>query len=173
MQVPALLSRSSGGSDNGPVARGFVQENEFEIGEVLDCDQIAGDRRKDRRYELHLDLRWKLVRRRRVLFSGSGKTLDLSSGGLKIETDKPLPAGLNVELSVCWPVLLHNVAPLQLFVTGKIVRCDGNMAAIRTTQHEFRTIAMSSEHRSLLGRPKGVPAALTRHAEVAGLGKLQ
>jgi hypothetical protein len=149
-----------------------MEEEEFEVGEALESEQIAGDRRRDRRYELHLELRWKLIRRRRMLFSGAGKTLDVSSGGLKIETDRPLPVGMNVELSICWPVLLHNVAPLQLFVTGRIVRSEGNHAAIRTNQHEFRTIALASEHRLVLPGPKGMPP-LSRHTGLAGLGKLQ
>ena len=62
-------------------------------------DVISGDRRADRRYEMRLELRWKLVRRRRVLESGTGYTVDLSSGGILIEAGKHLPAGLNLELS--------------------------------------------------------------------------
>lgn len=109
----------------------------------LNGDRIAGDRRSDRRYEITLDLRWKVIRRRRVLDAGTGTTLDLSSGGILFETDRPLPAGLNVELSISWPVLLHNIAPLQLVVVGRIVRAAGRKTAIRMTQHEFRTAKSS------------------------------
>src|SRR6516162_9237728 len=83
---------------------------------------IRGDRRSDRRYEIALDVRWKLIRRRRVLDAGVGATLDLSSGGILFEAERALPTTGNVELSIAWPVLLHNVSPMQLFVTGKIVR---------------------------------------------------
>ncbi|MGA3099680.1 MAG: PilZ domain-containing protein, partial [Bryobacteraceae bacterium] len=86
---------------------------------------IAGDRRGDRRYEIRLEARWKLVRRRKVLETGSGRTLDFSSGGVLFEPGRQLPVGLNVELSISWPVLLHNVAPLQLVVYGRIVRSNG------------------------------------------------
>ena len=58
------------------------------------------------------------------------------------------PKGLNVELSIAWPVLLHNVAPMQLVATGKIVRCNGRQVAIQTTQHEFRTAGISAEQRN-------------------------
>src|ERR1044072_1756717 len=88
-------------------------------------DQIAGDRRKDRRYQLQLDLKWKLIRRRRVLDTGTGQTVDVSSGGILFDAGRHLPEGLNVELSLTWPVLLHNVAPMQLVVTGRIKRCNG------------------------------------------------
>src|SRR5262245_17615401 len=94
-------------------------------------DTIAGDRRNSQRYGLHLDLRWKLIRRRRVLDTGTGATIDLSSGGLLFDAGRHLPEGLNVELAIAWPVLLHNVAPLQLMVSGRIVRSRGRHIAIR------------------------------------------
>ena len=99
-------------------------------GTIQEFDTIAGDRRRDKRYVLELDVRWKLIRRRRLLESGEGRTVDLSSGGILFDAGRPLPAGLNVELSVTWPVMLHNVAPLQLLVTGKIVRSDGRRTAV-------------------------------------------
>lgn len=108
---------------------------------------IAGERRGDRRYALQLDLKWKLVRRRRVLETGTGNTLDLSSSGILLDAGRPLPAGLNLELSVAWPVLLHNVAPLKLVVSGRIVRTEGRLCAIQMAQHEFRTAGISAEQR--------------------------
>jgi hypothetical protein len=106
---------------------------------------IRGDRRSDRRYEIALDVRWKLIRRRRVLDAGVGATLDLSSGGILFEAERALPTTGNVELSIAWPVLLHNVSPMQLFVTGKIVRAAGRRIAIRMSQHEFRTLRVAAE----------------------------
>ncbi len=120
-------------------------------------DAIAGDRRKDRRYQLQLELKWTLIRRRRVLDTGVGRTVDVSSGGILFDAGRHLPEGLNVELSIAWPVLLHNVAPMQLVATGKIVRGNGRQVAIQTVQHEFRTTGIPSEHRnvqSMLASPK-------------------
>src|SRR5215471_19064767 len=88
-------------------------------------DAVAGDRRHYRRYGLHLDLKWKLIRRRRVLDTGAGNTIDLSSGGLLFDAGRRLPEGLNVEVAIAWPVLLLNVAPLQLVIAGRIVRSRG------------------------------------------------
>jgi hypothetical protein len=113
-------------------------------------DQIGGERRSDRRYDLALNVRWKLIRRRRVLDSGTGKTVDVSSGGLLLETDRELPSGLNIELSISWPVLLHNVAPLQLVVAGRVVRATGQRIGVRMTQHEFRTMSIPAERRAEL-----------------------
>src|SRR5215472_16458390 len=112
------------------------------------AEQIGGERRSDRRYDINLNVRWKLIRRRRVLDSGTGKTVDVSSGGLFFETDRELPSGLNIELSIAWPVLLHNVAPLQLVVSGRVVSTTGNKVGVRMTQHEFRTAGVSAERRN-------------------------
>lgn len=139
--------------------------------EDTNADKIAGDRRSDRRYDIALDLRWKVIRRRRVLDAGTGTTLDLSSGGILFETDRQLPTGLNVELSISWPVLLHNVAPLQLVVTGRIVRAAGRRTAIRMMQHEFRT-AKHPTDRPAVSTPRGA-SPMMANPRNPNLGKLQ
>jgi hypothetical protein len=132
-----------------------------------EVETIGGDRRADRRYDLRLDLRWKLIRRRRVLDNGVGATLDFSSGGLLFETDRPLPTGLNVEISIAWPVLLRDVAPLQLVVTGRVVRSEGVRTAIRMVQHEFRTIGMPVDSRN--NAALNVRSAMPFLAKASGL----
>jgi hypothetical protein len=122
-------------------------------------DKIAGDRRRDKRYEINLEVRWKLIRRRRVLDAGMGRTIDFSSGGVLIDAGRPLPPGLNMELSIMWPVLLHNVAPLQLVVSGRIVRAKGMQVAIRMVQHEFRTAGVPNENRPALAAAGRTPLA--------------
>lgn len=137
--------------------------------------RIAGDRRQDRRYALQLDCRWKLIRRRRVLDTGTGNTTDLSSGGIQFDAGRHLPEGLNVELSINWPVLLHNVAPLQLVVSGRIVRARGRMIAVRAIQHEFRTIGVPADQLAALNPGSGSrgPTLLASPAVFASLGKMQ
>ena len=134
---------------------------------------ITGDRRGDRRYEIRLDARWKLVRRRRVLETGSGRTLDFSSGGVFFEPGRQLPVGLNVELSISWPVLLHDVAPLQLVVCGRIVRSSGNRAAIRMVQHEFRTVRVPADHRNVRATAAPSSVAFANLGAMAGAEKIQ
>jgi hypothetical protein len=139
--------------------------------EDTNTDKIAGDRRSDRRYDIALDLRWKVIRRRRVLDAGTGTTLDLSSGGILFETDRQLPTGLNVELSISWPVLLHNVAPLQLVVTGRIVRAAGRRTAVRMMQHEFRTAKQPTERASVSAPRNSSP--MMANPRNPNLGQLQ
>jgi hypothetical protein len=125
-------------------------------------DRIRSDRRDDRRYRLELDVKWKLVRRRKVLEAGSGRTLDLSSSGLLFDGGRPLPVGLNVEVSIAWPALLHNIAPMQLIVSGRIVRSDGSRTAVQMVQHEFRTAGgpLAEPRRAVTaGRPTPLVAA--------------
>jgi hypothetical protein len=144
-------------------------------------DAIAGNRRLDRRYQLNLDLKWKLIRRRRMLDTGAGHTVDVSSGGILFDAGRHLPEGLNVELSIAWPVLLRNVAPMQLVAVGKVVRCEGRMVAIRTTQYEFRTAGTSGEQRTMVASATEQPAILAMASgertmragalRIAGFGK--
>jgi hypothetical protein len=120
---------------------------------------LQGDRRDDRRYRMGLDLKWRLVRRRKVLDTGNGRTLDLSSRGVFFDAGRALPVGLNVEMSISWPALLHNVAPMQLMVLGRIVRSDGHRAAVHIVQHEFRTTGSLAEPRSAAVNVRSTPLA--------------
>jgi hypothetical protein len=148
-----------------------MDSTEFWGRPVAESDAIGGERRQDRRYHLQLELKWKLIRRRRLLDTGAGRTIDVSSRGIRFDAGRHLPEGLNVELSISWPVLLHNVAPMLLVATGKIVRCDGRQVAIRTVQHEFRTAGVSSERPTVLTVAPRDPSMPARSATVAALGK--
>ena len=99
-----------------------------------------------------------------------GKTIDLSSGGIHFHAGRSLPPGLNVELSITWPVLLHNVAPLQLVTAGRIVRSAGGTIAMRTTQSEFRTVGVRTEQRTDSPASHLTPA-MTNRSTYAILGK--
>jgi hypothetical protein len=139
--------------------------------QTTEGDAIAGDRRADRRYELQLDVKWKLIRRRRVLDTGTGQTIDMSSGGVLFDAGRHLPEGLNVELSITWPVLLHNVAPMQLMASGRIVRANGKKIAIQTTAHEFRTVGISAEHRNSVSSAPRNPPIIASSSTFAMLAK--
>jgi hypothetical protein len=140
--------------------------------EVNETDGIGGERRFDRRYQLQLEVRWKLIRRRKIQDSGVGRTIDLSSGGILFDAARPLPIGLNVELSISWPVLLHNVAPMQLVASGRIVRSVGAHVAIHLTQHEFRTVGIPTDHRQVLANASQTPPQFLSPG-FSGFDKLQ
>ena len=77
-----------------------------------------------------------------MLSSGTGQTLDLSTGGICFDAGQQLPIGVNVEVSVIWPVLLRDVSRMQLLIVGKVVRCDGSRIALRASRREFRTMGL-------------------------------
>jgi hypothetical protein len=133
-------------------------------------ERINGERRFDRRYDIALDLRWKLVRRRKVLDSGTGRTVDLSSGGILFEAGRQLPVGLSIELAIAWPALLHNVAPMQLVVSGRIVRTNGSQTAIHMLQHEFRTAGTAHDNRAATVRPPRNPIMMSG---LSGIGRFE
>jgi hypothetical protein len=118
-------------------------------------DQIHGDRRCNRRYDISLNLRWKVMWRRKVRASGMGTTIDLSSNGILFRAEDSLRIGEQVELSIPWPAFIDGFPPVQLIVYGIIVRSDQNRNAIRMTRHEFRTVAVA-QHSSAAatGKPK-------------------
>jgi len=106
-------------------------------------DVIHGDRRSDRRYDLELDLRFSYTRRN-VTYLGSGRTLDLSGGGVLFTTDSPPPVDQEVELRVAWPFLLQNVCPLEVVIRGEVLRTDARGTVVRMRDYEFRTCGARS-----------------------------
>lgn len=99
-------------------------------------------RRSKRRYPIVLDARWRLPQANPVSVAGTGTTINISSRGVLFHADRELPAGISIELSIAWPVLLRNVAPLQLRVRGEVVRVLGRRAAVHFRHYEFRTVGI-------------------------------
>jgi hypothetical protein len=70
--------------------------------------------------------------------------LVLSSGTVLFEADRPLPAGLNVTLSIAWPVSLSKSVGLTLRVSGHIIHARRKIAALAMTRYEFHTRSLSA-----------------------------
>ena len=96
-----------------------------------------GDRRSDRRYDIRLPLRFKLLRGRRVLYEGTSFTSNLGRGGLAFNVGRFVPSGLAVEIAIDWPVLLRGRDSITLRVQGRVARSDGEEVAVRTTWYDF------------------------------------
>jgi hypothetical protein len=104
-----------------------------------DQSEISGDRRSKRRYPIELPVQYKIVKNYLVMGSGTGTSLDLSSGGIAFSTGTPLKIGSYLELSISWPVLLNQSCPLKLVASGRVVRSDQHRTAISLDRYEFRT----------------------------------
>jgi hypothetical protein len=99
---------------------------------------IRGDRRSKKRYPLDLAVTYQLFQRSYVS-RGNGRTIDMSSSGVALTTDRVLAAGAAIELSISWPMLLHKHCPLKLVIEGNVVRSRNDVTAIRIRRYEVRT----------------------------------
>ena len=98
------------------------------------------DQRATRRYPIRLDVEYRLPNEKRT---GSGTTLNVSSGGILFQTEEPLPAVGTIEISLKWPFALDGGCALKLVMRGKIVRRDSTGIAVKVRQHEFRTAGLA------------------------------
>ncbi|MGO4881341.1 MAG: PilZ domain-containing protein [Bryobacteraceae bacterium] len=98
------------------------------------------ERRATKRFAIEQELLYKILDHRATApESGVGKTLDISSRGVRFETQQRLKAGKRVEVAVNWPAQLDGGCPLKFVAVGRVVRADERHAAMRIEQHEFRT----------------------------------
>jgi hypothetical protein len=95
------------------------------------------DQRKSQRFPVKEEVRYRVFQTKTAQLVGIGRTVNISSGGILFMTSEPLPTGCLVEISVTWPARLSGY-PLQLVVTGPIVRADFDKAAARILRYEFR-----------------------------------
>ena len=97
------------------------------------------ERRSKRRFHIEQDVRYKMLYGQRIAETGTGKTLNISSGGVWFTTDNMLTLGMPIELSMTWPVLLNDSCPMKLMIYGCVVRSNEKGAAVAIERYEFRT----------------------------------
>src|ERR1039457_7220782 len=96
------------------------------------------ERRSKTRFPIHRDLRYKLLEDDVVIESGMGETIDMASGGMAFQIERPLKVGAFVELSISWPVMLVDSCPMRLIVSGRVVRAGGKRSVCRVEKYESR-----------------------------------
>src|SRR5689334_576094 len=129
---------------SGFASSGRRQKADDPIEEVI--GEICGDRRLRRRYDIDLRVQYKVMRRDHVAQTGSGKTVNLSGAGIACEFDQALKPGSAVELAIAWPALLNSNCPLKLVVTGRVIRSEDGLIAVRMDKYEFRTQGLKTMH---------------------------
>ena len=75
---------------------------------------------------------------------GTGHTLNMSSGGMLLKVESPLPVGEQIEVSVDWPAQLNARCGLKLVALGRVIRSSPEGAAVRIEKYDFRTCAAKS-----------------------------
>jgi hypothetical protein len=98
------------------------------------------ERRETTRFPLCEEVKYKLVHGK-IVTTGTGKTLNIGSGGVLFTTEQRLPLGRMVEISVSWPARLDGTCPLKFVASGRIIRAEADRAAVRIERYEFRTRA--------------------------------
>ena len=99
------------------------------------------ERRSHRRYPIHADLRYTLHPYHPPT-TGSGRTINVSKGGVLFESETALPEDMRIRLSIAWPVMLNNKVGLRLHGIGRVVRSQGSLVAVKIFRYDFRTMSL-------------------------------
>lgn len=102
------------------------------------------EHRVNRRYDLRLPLHYRVSQKGQPPRSGSGMTCDLSTGGIGFRCRRPLPVGAHIEITIAWPARYAEMYPMDLVITGFVVRSDAGRTAVRMTSRKFKTDAISA-----------------------------
>lgn len=94
---------------------------------------------RHRRFPICVDLQYWLLDEGRIVKTGFGRTVNLSSSGVLFEADEALPSGRAINLALAWPVRLDNKVGLKLRIIGRTVRKEYNCTAVQILHHAFRT----------------------------------
>lgn len=108
-------------------------------------ETIAGNRRRNKRYQLRLPVQYRLALKGEAPRSGSGMTLDMSTGGISFRSRRPLPEGAHIEIVVNWPAKHGELYPIDLQITGFVVRSDAGRTAVRMTSRRFKIASVPAE----------------------------
>jgi hypothetical protein len=105
------------------------------------------ERRVKRRFQIEQEVRYKMLYGQRIAETGTGRTLNISSGGVWFTTDSMLTTGMPIELSMTWPVLLNDSCAMKLVIYGCVVRSNEKGAAVAIERYEFRTTGRQPQPR--------------------------
>jgi len=96
------------------------------------------NRRRVQRFNLRLNLRYRLSEKGVEHRWTTGTTRDLSREGLGIKPRRTLPVGSHIEIRIEWPALYESIYPVELQVTGFVIRSENSRAAaVRISSHRF------------------------------------
>ncbi len=97
-------------------------------------DLIQGERRRDRRHPIELELSYECTVAGRVVARGRGITRELSSRGLSFRADSAIDPGAAIELRINWPIPGRH---LDLLGRGRVVRSNAEATSVRIFRYSF------------------------------------
>ena len=92
----------------------------------------ARERRQQQRFPISARSRYLLDGSR-----GSATTVNISSGGVCLKTDKALPVGRKIQVWIDWPALLEQRCPLRLVIVGDVLRSGPAETAVQIKRYSF------------------------------------
>jgi len=96
-------------------------------------------------YPIALVFQYRAYSDERLVQSGVGETIEISSRGLRLRIPEELPAQLTeMQLAIAWPVLLNGVTPLQWSVKARPAWRAPGWIFVCIASHEFRTAGVRS-----------------------------
>jgi hypothetical protein len=99
-------------------------------------DNGASDnRRSDARYRIAQEVRHFVPGVGELLFERSGKTIDISSGGVLFDASIGIPAGMDIELRIPWPSRFQNEMGSEMIAIGQTRRMQGELVALKIIQY--------------------------------------
>jgi hypothetical protein len=113
----------------------LIETQELKVGSF----NSERERRAKHRFQINQEIRYKMLYGQRIAETGLGRTVNISSSGVWFSTENMLTAGMPVELSMTWPVLLNDSCPMKLMIYGCVVRSNEKGAAVAIERYEFRT----------------------------------
>ncbi|HEY9140375.1 MAG TPA: hypothetical protein VIN93_05755 [Bryobacteraceae bacterium] len=91
-------------------------------------------------YPLKLVLQYRAYSDSRLVQTGAGETIEISSRALRLSMPKELPPEVvELDLAIAWPVPLDGVTPLQWTIKAKPAWRAPGWIFVCITSHEFRT----------------------------------
>jgi hypothetical protein len=99
----------------------------------------VSDRRRRKRFPLSAQVQYKMVGRGKRAETGTGQAKEISSQAIAFASDKPLPVGARLELSVSWPVRLDDRCLLKLVAQSRVIRYQDGVVVAEIERWEFRT----------------------------------
>ncbi len=92
----------------------------------------------ERQYPFEAHLEYKTIHRRKVLETGRGITVYISTKEIVFKAARPLPAGLEIEVYIDWPARLDNVIALRLYAHGETQEMRNDCVVVKILRCDFR-----------------------------------
>lgn len=112
---------------------------------------FTAERRCHQRYPLHFNVRYRRFSKHDRV-SGTGQTVNISSGGLLVSTADNVPVKSRLEISMQWPSVLDGEVPLQMIIDGRVVRSTKSGFAVAILHHEFRTMKRPASQQTQISK---------------------